>query len=229
VTAAPVALAERPLWTILVPTIGAREHLFRRLLDVLLPQLDAHGGAVQVLAWRNAGERPLGDLRDDLLASTPAEYVSFVDDDDLVSEDYVEQIARVLGGPVPPDHVGFKLEYHENGTMREVVDHSLRHRRWHRNADGHLVRDFTHVDPIRRDLALRGRFGIVRPGRAEDRAWVKQVRPHLRTEAYVDRILYRYLWSQSTSSWQRPERVAPPMTPLPVVESPHFAWHRESV
>jgi hypothetical protein len=91
-----------------------------------------------------------------------------------------------------------------------------------------LVRDFTHVDPIRWDHAIRGRFAVARAGRAEDRAWCKQVRPFLRTEAYVDKIMYHYLWSQSTSSWQRPERLMPGTAPRPVIEHPHFEWHERS-
>jgi hypothetical protein len=216
------------LWTILIPTIAEREPLFRRLLDVLLPQLDAHGGAVRVLARRNAGELPVGELRDVMLAGTEgSEYVSWIDDDDLVPEFYVAEVVTALANR--PDHVGYRLAYYEDGVEREIVDHSLRWRRWHRTGDGRLVRDFTHVDPVRREHATRGRFTVARRGRAEDRAWVKQVRPFLHTEAYIDRVMYHYLWSPSGSAWQRPERVLAPSSPLPAVDSPHFAWHGGSL
>ena len=219
-----------PLWTILVPTIGQRDLLFCRLMTVLLPQLDEFAGAVQVLGWRNAGERSLGELRDQMVADATGEYVSFIDDDDMVSEHYVAEIVRAITEAGDrPDHVGFQLEYCVDGVPREIVDHSLRHRRWHRNAGGSLVRDFTHVDPIRRELAARGRFAVARRGRAEDRAWCKQVRPHVYSEAYVDKVLYRYLWSAAGSSWQRPERIAPPVTPLMTALGPHFTWHERSV
>jgi hypothetical protein len=215
-----------PTWAILVPTIAQREPLFLRLLDALLPQLDAHEGRVRVIAWRNAGDPRLAELRDTMIGTAAAEYVSFVDDDDLVSEFYVDEIVQALAGR--PDHVGFKLEYLVDGEPKEVVDHSLRHGRWHRNVEGMLVRDFTHVDPVRWEHAIRGRFAAARPGRAEDRAWVKQVRPFLRTETYVDKIMYHYLWSQSTSSWQRPERLMPGTAPRPAVEHPYFEWHERS-
>lgn len=215
------------LWTILVPTIGEREALFRRLLDVLVPQLDEHAGAVRVLARRNAGELSVGELRDSMLAEATGEYVSWIDDDDLVPEFYVAEVVRALAGR--PDHVGYRLAYYSDGVEREVVDHSLRHRRWHRNGEGRLVRDFTHVDPVRREHATRGRFAAARRGRAEDRSWVKQVRPFLRTEAYIDRVMYHYLWSAEGSAWQRPERVLAPSTPLPAVDSPFFSWQGASV
>lgn len=215
-----------PTWAILIPTIGQRESLFLRLLDVLLPQLDAYAGQVRVVAWRNDGHPRLAELRDAMIGSADAEYVSFIDDDDLVSHRYVKAIADALHDR--PDHVGFRLEYCVDGEPKEIVDHSLRHHRWHRNVDGTLVRDFTHVDPVRREHAIRGRFATAKLGRAEDRVWVKQVRPWLRTEAYVDDVLYRYLWSQSTSSWQRPERLVPSSRPRPAIDHPYFAWHERS-
>lgn len=220
------------LWTILIPTISERADLLARLLDRLLPQLDRHEGAVRVLAWHNNGSPGLGVIRDSLIRDADSEYVSFVDDDDLVAEDYVESVVDALGQA--PDHVGFKLEFtaaaHEGGVAgREIVEHSLVHGRWGRSPEGVLVRDFTHVDPIRRSIAMNGTFVVRRPGRAEDRHWVKQVRPWLAgmAEVYIDKVLYHYLYDAAVSAWQRPDELAA-VRPRLVVEHPYFAWHPES-
>lgn len=217
-----------PTWTILIPTIPQRAALLDRLLGILLPQVEPYGGAVTVLAWRNAGRPTLGEIRDRLMIDAPGKYVSFIDDDDRVPDYYVAEIMRALESD--PDHVGFQLDYSTNGIGHEVVDHSLRHGRWHRSADGQLLRDFTHIDPIRREIALRGTFVTGRPHRAEDRHWVKRVRPFLAgaTEVYLDKIMYYYEWREDTSAWQRPDLVTSTCAPLPVVESRHFAWHEAS-
>lgn len=214
------------LWSILVPTIGQREELFMRLMGRLLPQLDEHGGAVRVLAWRNNGQPTLGEIRDRLIRDADSEYVCFVDDDDLVPDYYVAEVVSALASR--PAHVGFQLEYTTNGEGREIVDHSLRHLKWHRNAEGQLVRDFTHIDPIRRDIAALGTFVVPRR-RAEDRAWVRQVRPALvgQPEAYIDKIMYHYLYRDDTTSWRKPERLIPHFG-RPQIDSPHFAWHERS-
>lgn len=214
-----------PLWTILVPTIGQREDLFMRLMNVLTPQLDAYGGGVRVLAWRNNGAPSLGHIRDGLVRAAGSEYVSFVDDDDLVPNYYVSEIMSALRER--PDHVGFQLDYSTDGVGHEIVDHSIRHGRWHRGYDGQLLRDLTHIDPIRRDLAMWGSFVTNRPHRAEDRHWVKQVRQHIATEVYIDKIMYYYLWRQDTTAWQRPQDIVP-KSGRPTVDSPYFAWHPES-
>lgn len=213
-----------PTWTILVPTLGQREHLFMRLLGVLLPQLDAHEGRVRVLAWRNNGQPSISEIRDTLLETAESDYVSFIDDDDLVPEYYVAEVVNALA--TRPDHVGFRLEYSTDDQHREIVDHSLRWGGWGRTHDGQLFRDVTHIDPIRRDLAVRSRFAV-RRGRAEDRVWVKRVRQHLATEVYIDKIMYHYLWREDITAWRKPDLIVP-VYGRPEIDHPYFAWHERS-
>lgn len=221
-----VAPSGPSLWTILIPTIGQREHLLLRLLDVLMPQVDAAGGAVRVLAWRNNGSPLLGEIRDALVRDSGTEYVSFIDDDDLVPAYYVPAILDALS--FRPDHVGFQLEYTTNGVGHEIVDHSLEHGTWKRERHtNRLVRDFTHIDPVRRELAMQGTFVPRRPGRAEDRHWVKQIRPWVITEAYIPRIMYHYLYDETVSAWQDPGAIVP-KPGRPEIPSPYFAWHPRS-
>lgn len=212
-----------PTWTILVPTLGQRTHLFDRLMTVLLPQLDNHAGRVRVVGWFSHGHPSIGVIRDALVQTAPGEYVSFIDDDDLVPGYYVDEIVKAIAGR--PHHVGFKLEYRENGDRRTIIDHSLVHGRWGENARG-TFRDVTHLDPIRTELARRARFAVVMAGRAEDRPWVQQVRRHLRTEAYVDRVMYHYLFDEQVSAWQRPDLIVRTGQRADV-DHPYFTWHPE--
>lgn len=213
-----------PTWTILVPTLGQREHLFLRLMGVLLPQLDAHEGRVRVLAWRNNGQPSISEIRDTLLETAGSDYVSFVDDDDLVPEYYVAEVVNAIA--TRPDHVGFRLEYSTDDQHREIVDHSLKWGGWGRTHDGKLFRDVTHIDPVRRDLAVRARFAV-RRGRAEDRVWVRKVRQHLATEVYVDKVMYFYEWRENVTAWQRPDEIVP-VYGRPEIDHPYFSWHERS-
>ncbi len=47
-----------------------------------------------------------------------------------------------------------------------------------------------HVCAIRRELAVKGIFPDINDG--EDRAWLEQVRPHLKTETHIDAVLHHY-------------------------------------
>jgi hypothetical protein len=216
-----------PTWAILIPTIPQRGHLFRRLLDVLLPQLDEHRGRVRVLAWRNQGDPRLAEIRDALVDAAGTEYVCFIDDDDLVPEYYVAEFVQALASR--PDHVGFRMHYSSGPDDFEIVEHSLRWHKWGRSSEGLLYRDFTHVDPIRTEYAQRGRFAQARPRRAEDRVWVRQIRPCLATEVFVDKIMYYYEYRAEHSSWQNPAALAPAAAPRPDIDHPYFRWHEGSI
>lgn len=225
-TPAPPVDAAPPTWTILIPTIGQRAELFTRLLDVLLPQLDQHGGAVRVLAYWNNGERGLPSIRQALVAAASSEYMSFVDDDDLVPDYYVDETMRALSSG--PDYVGWQVQYCVDGIPQGIAYHSLRHDGWFENKTG-LYRDVSHINPVRTALARQADFRRTRPGRAEDRVWVSQMRGRLKTEVVVDKVMYLYLWSPSVSVWRHPEHIDRGPFVRPEVRSPWFAWHPDSV
>ncbi len=218
--------ATPPTWDILVPTLGERRALFERLMAGLLPQLDRYAGSVRAVGWFNNGEPSLPEIRQRMVAASPAEYVSFVDDDDLVSPEYVDLITNALIGR--PDYVGFQVQCYSDGAPTAVAHHSLRFTRW-RNQPGRYERDISHLNPIKTKLARRASFLKARPGAAEDRIWADQMRRSqvLRDEVVIDRILYHYLYSTSRapgegSRWEKNRRITP--GERSDLSSPHFVW-----
>lgn len=208
-----------PTWTILVATLGQRAARFERLLSQLLPQLDAHVGRVTVCAFYNHGERPLGSVRQDLIHYATSTYVSFVDDDDELPDYHVAEVVSRLDGVV--DYVGWQMQCYVDGRPLKPTYHSLRYARWHEDARGYY-RDVSHLNPIRRELALHADFRRGTP--PEDVSWVQQVRPHVRTESYVDRIMYHYRSSSSDSTW-RGDGVERVWHLRPNVDHPYFSYH----
>lgn len=218
-----------PTWTILVPTLGERRLLFKRLMSHLLPQTDAWGGRVTVHGWHNDGHPSLPAIRQRLVERTSTDYVSFVDDDDLVAPYFVDEVMSALGQE--PDYVGFQVQCYSNGRPTAISYHSLQHGGWINLPDRHL-RDISHINPMRTKIARTADFRKARPGAAEDRAWVTQLRRGglLRSEVTVNRIMYHYLYSTSRktgegSRWQRPAEIRPGNRAL--VEHPNFTWSND--
>jgi glycosyl transferase family 2 len=210
-----------PTWSILVPTLGERRPLFERLMAGLLPQLDPFGGQVRVVGWHNDGSPSLPKIRQTMVATAPTEYVSFVDDDDLVSPDYVAEVVAALG--TRPDYVGFQVQCYSDGAPTAVAYHSLEFSRW-RNLPGRYERDISHVNPIKTRLARRADFTQGGPRRAEDRIWADQLRRSrlLRTQVVVPRILYHYLYAPGGSRWQVPQTIQPGERSATI--HPYFTW-----
>lgn len=221
-----------PVWTILVPTLGERRSLFVRLMDVLLPQVERAAGRVQVRAWFNNGSPPLPDIRQRMVLAADSEYVSFIDDDDLVSLEYVEAILGALS--YGPDYVGFLVQCYSNGAPTNIADHDLKHGEWSNPKGGRYLRDISHINPIRTGIARHADFRRALRGRPEDRAWVDQIRRSrlLIHQEKLDRILYHYLYSTSRtpglgSRWERPGRIV--SGPRAEIDSPYFAWSNDAV
>lgn len=219
-----------PTWDILVPTLGERRPLFERLLAGLLPQLDPYAGRVRVVGWHNNGSPSLPKIRQTMVLGSPADYVSFVDDDDLVAPYYVDEVVAALADR--PDYVGFQVQCYSDGVPTALAYHSLEYSRW-RNFPGRYERDISHINPVRTVLARRARFDQVGPGSAEDRAWAGQLRRArlLRTQALIPRIMYHYLFSTSRAPglgtrWQKDHTITP--GERSTVTHPFFTWSADA-
>lgn len=215
-----------PTWTILVPTLGERRPLFERLMAGLLPQLDPYAGRVRVVGWFNNGSPSLPKIRQTMVLGTETDYLSFVDDDDLVAPYFVAEAVAAL--EARPDYVGFQVQCYSDGAPTAVAYHSLEFSRW-RNMPGRYERDISHINPIRTALARKARFDQVGAGSAEDRAWAGQLRRSktLRSEVVIPRIMYHYLYSTSRtpglgSRWQRDQKITP--GERSAIDHPYFTW-----
>lgn len=213
-----------PTWTILVATLGQRSAKFKRLMNTLLPQLKPYGKRAKVVALWNNGETSLSAIRQTLLMSVDTDYVNFVDDDDMVSEYYVDRVMQAL--EYEPDYIGWPTQYYVDGQSAFTIDNSLKYGSWH-TRNGKLYRDISHTHTMLTSVAQVADFRVVRRYRAEDYAWVKQVRQSklLRREVYIPEIMYHYYYSRSESdTWRKPSRIRK-VHQRSEINHPNFEWY----
>lgn len=174
-------------WSILIATQGKREQKFANLLDSLMPQVPAD---VEVLALWNNGEHPLGHYRQTLLEAAKGDYVSFVDDDDQLSPRFVASILPLLDGV---DYVGWRMQCYISGIKQRPTYHSLKYGGWSDDKRGYY-RDLSHLNPIRRELALLVDYRTV--GFPDDLNWVDRMRALnvVKTEHVVKEPMYFYMY-----------------------------------
>lgn len=223
-----VATSE-PTLTILIATLGQRRDRLARLLRGLMPQVDRAGGRVRVLAFWDCGEVDLATKRQALVMAATTDYVCHVDDDDTVSDDYVESILAALSSW--PDTVGLQMMVYRDGEPLKVAHLSTQFDGWYEEPDRYC-RDMTHENPVRTSIARSVDFRDKPASDPEDAPWARKIRKLVSTEVTVDRVLYHYWWCPSQSAWgaKRSHRVrrSDPTGRrwrAVVVRSPHFAWH----
>ena len=173
-------------WSILILTQPSRAESLKRLMRYLEPQ--AKGKSDMEIVVRDYEPALLiGGNRQRMREEAAGEYSSFVDDDDLVAPDYVSRILPLLDGV---DYIGWELQCFIDGHALVPTYHSLRFGGWHEDGKGYY-RDLSHVNPIRRELALMmpmsGAWG-------EDKRWADGLREKgvVKTEHYIDAVMYYY-------------------------------------
>lgn len=176
-----------PKLSILLATVLSRADLFSLLHTELLRQ--SEGKSVELVVACDNKEISIGKKRQNLLEQAKGQYVVFIDDDDWVADTYVDDLLIAL--ETEPDCVGFKISCTANGGNPESAITSIRYPKWGDNQDGfRFVRSIYHKSPVRRDLAINVGFPDLRYG--EDRVFSEGIMRHLKTEVFVDRVLYFY-------------------------------------
>lgn len=171
--------------SILLPTVIERKPMFDVLLEELKKQ--SSGKSVELVICQDNKEISIGAKRQKLLEDAKGEYIVFVDDDDWVTPDYVDQILSNTGS----DSIGFQIECTFDGKGKCLASASRRYKDWGENRDGfRYVRSVYHKTPVRRELALKAGFKDMRFG--EDYDYSMRIMPLIKSEAYINKVMYYY-------------------------------------
>lgn len=180
-----------PTWDVLISTIPHRDALLRKLLAELDRQWKP-GLGVRVL--RDNLERPGLEShakRGELVRSSSADYVCDLDDDDWISTNYVSAIMNALQSR--PDYVGFRVNWTRNGEPYGMARHSLEYDGYAPGDSLWWHRDITHLNPLRRDLALLASWDD-----RIDEQWAEQLRKtgQVKTQVMIEKVLYHYRFEE---------------------------------
>ena len=180
--------------SILICTLEERKTKLSNLLSILKPQLSDD---VEVLTESDNREITTGEKRNKLLDRSQGEYVAFIDDDDLVSNNYIELIIDAINKS-NPDVIGIHLLMTTDGEKECRTYHSLKYDHWWEEADPDRVgrkryfRNPNHLNPIKREIAMKVKFPL--KNRHEDRAFSMEILPYLKTEENIEQAIYYYLF-----------------------------------
>lgn len=177
---------------ILILTSHSRREMLRQLLSLLEPQIGALGirkfDQVDLMICYDdqTPGKELGDKRESMRKIASGDYICFFDSDDLPAPYYIEKILPLLGSI---DQIGFNVKAFDGTKPLAPTFHSLRYGVWSNDEHGYY-RDISHLNPMRRELALQRPMG---GGVGEDHRWADAMRGLVKTEHYIDRIMYYYL------------------------------------
>ena len=178
--------------SILIPSIPSRFDRMTNLYDKLMKQVQDK--PVEILCLIDNKKRSIGLKRDALVQSCKGAYLAFVDDDDDISSDYIDEMLK--GCNTGKDIVCFRQGATISG-MQAVIDFSIKNVNREFRPNEVVQRRPFHVCGIRSDIAKRHRFPDV--GYSEDWHWMERVLKEIKTEYKIDKMLHFYTYSETVS------------------------------
>lgn len=180
--------------SILVCTTTGRVGTFLPKIIRHLENISSDG--VEILYLGDNKKRSVGTKRNDLINLAQGEYISFIDDDDMVSSDYCTLILKEIEHN--PDVICFNAFRNFNGRKDRPVIYSALFKQ---DADKQHVyeRIPNHLSVWRKDLCLPFQdrnFG-------EDSEWAIRMRQLIKTSRKIDKVLYQYWFDSRTTETQR--------------------------
>lgn len=114
---------------ILIPTIVGREHFLSNLLSILEPQVEKYKNEVRIFTLKDNGGATIGEKRNDLMGfaiSTGFTHRAFIDDDDTVTDDYLDlNMPGVRGDYDVNSLIG---NYYSNGIYDRQFVHDIKYK-----------------------------------------------------------------------------------------------------
>lgn len=197
---------------ILIPSIPERSDKLNRLQAEVMNQINkvnmlhpTLGGAYCLVNTSEKfidGGLSVGAKRDRLVQECDAEYLCFLDDDESVPPNYVEELLRLCytGKDICTFRSLFKCD-----TYWTVIDMDLK-TKFNQQATPHGIvkRRAWHICPIKSSIAKQFRF--TDKNNAEDWEWMERVLTKVKTQAKTNQILHQYNHSASGSAVDEIER-----------------------
>lgn len=197
------------LWSILICGLPERYHTVQPLLYSLLEkQSVARLSDVELLYFMDNRRRSVGAKRNALLDAARGEYVSFIDDDDMVADDYVRRIYDAIVATrrqTPPADVicfGQRATLQPHGVTHECTYSIQNKTRELRPTDRPGV--FAWTGPPAHTMVWRRAMleGLRFPDRqfGEDVELVDEACKRAKTEIQIAHSLYEYRFDEAGSA-----------------------------
>jgi len=181
--------------SILIPTVPQRANLFLELHSEINNQLEMANafGLVEVISdHAPVGTKTTGQKRNDLINSAQGEYVWFIDDDDMIMPNAIQNVLTAL--EQKPDALAINGIMTTNGRDK---------RAWYISKDNPYITDYStgqevylrstnHITPIKKEIAKTIKFE--HKSNFEDYAFCMELKKFnlIKTEVEIKEPVYHY-------------------------------------
>ncbi len=176
--------------SVLIPTLPETYsiNMLSRLNKILDPQIAKHSDKVEKIIHDAGRSMPTGQKRNELIARAEGEYFIQIDSDDVVSDNYVEEILNAI--EQGPDVVTFRGYITEDRGQRKNFVIKLNER--YEERTGVYYRYPNHLCAFKKSVVQHVKFPHIH--KQEDYQWATAIHNAklLKTEVHIAKDLYWY-------------------------------------
>lgn len=190
--------------SILVCSVTTRFNNFLpNIINKLHKQAEMFEG-VEIICLLDNKTIMLGDKRNELVKLSCGKYVVFVDDDDDISDDYIEKLFFATDSNV--DIINFTVSVSLNGGEYKTCLYNMDYENDYNetNTEGQIVsyhRLPNHIMCVKRELAIDTIYPSIIRG--EDSGYSKSLKPKLKSQLILNDTLYFYNFNHETTETQK--------------------------
>lgn len=175
--------------SILVLTVPSRiDFFYPRLMKSLSNQTKKYSD-IEVLALFDNKKRTIGRKRQDLINLSQGKYVVFIDDDDRIADDYVDEIRTTLHNNPDTDCVVFDQFITIDGDMGRRARYSIEYENFTREGN-ELRAKPPHTCVYKSSIAKKHPYSDMNS--EEDINWINRACVDIKVQTRIDKILYYY-------------------------------------
>ena len=181
------------LLSILIPTTQSRMNMTMSLVDSILDQIERgnYVGLIEIIPLWDQGEKSIGTKRNELIQMAKGKYIAFVDSDDDLAKNYIELLMDGIAKGV--DCCSLRGIFTQDGQDPQFFEHSIKYEYWSTTDNAiKYERPPNHLNCIKKEIANQFKFPEIMHG--EDRIWSEAIKVSglIKTEHYIDSVLYHY-------------------------------------
>jgi glycosyltransferase involved in cell wall biosynthesis len=191
--------------SILILSIPSRFDALTTLFKKIESQIKIPG-SVEILCLVDNKSKHIADKRNDLLLSAQGKFLCYLDDDDDISDDYIDSLLSAIESNSNVDIITFNQKCTINGEDMKVyfgMGHPTQ--QLYRNSDktlGDILRPPFHMCVWKSDIAKSEKFERIYSfdGQScEDYNWTSKLYPKIKTELKIDKFLHHYIYNSKTT------------------------------
>jgi len=194
--------------SILVLTLASRvNNFFPKIITSLDSQIkDAKRKDIELLALLDNKTRSIGEKRNALLHMSSGAFITFVDDDDIISDNYIEAIIKTIDANPDADCIVYKVLCTVKNSLvgkadkpySFVCEYGIEFEKSERRKDGCWHGKPSHTMIWESSIAKKYLFPT--KNRGEDVSWVQLACPDIKKQVKINSILYCYNYDAATSA-----------------------------